>query len=164
MFHHGKKFLTLTAKRFISTSSSLNSNGILVLNCGSSSVKCQILEPRSGENVFKCIADRLNTENPKLTIYKENGEKTKEDLNKKILAICKKNGPKNTIRNIGLIMVLLISWKERKYPISASCPMPGVTALFHVKQRPAVSPVKRVTRINTMVCVSKFNVVMFALF
>jgi hypothetical protein len=32
-----------------------------------------------------------------------------ELLNKKILAICKKSGPKNTIRNIGLIMALFIS-------------------------------------------------------
>ena len=74
------KFLKIALKRSISTSNPVGSNGILVLNCGSSSVKCQILEPDTGKNLFKCVADRLNTENPKLTIYKDNGEKEKQNL------------------------------------------------------------------------------------
>ncbi len=87
-----------------------------------------------------------------------------EVLSKKTFAMCRKNGPKNTIINVGLIIARFISWKDRKYPISTSCPIPGVTAFVQVKQRPAVSPVKRVVSNNTKVCVSKFKEIIVTLF
>lgn len=46
------------------------------------------------------------------------------------------------------MMALFIAWKACKYPRLSKRPMPGVTALVQVKQRPAVNPVSKIVPIS----------------
>lgn len=56
-----------------------NSVNILVLNCGSSSIKSQIVEAFSGKTIQKVVVGRLNTSNARLSVYKE-ARNEKSDL------------------------------------------------------------------------------------
>ena len=47
---------------------------ILVLNCGSSSVKGAVLDSTNGEVLLSCLAEKLNLPDARL-IFKVNGEK-----------------------------------------------------------------------------------------
>ena len=47
---------------------------ILVLNCGSSSIKFAIIEPITGETPLKGLAENLFTDNGRIS-YAEDGEK-----------------------------------------------------------------------------------------
>ncbi len=52
---------------------------ILVLNCGSSSLKGAVLDNGSGEVLLSCLAEKLNLPDAYIT-FKVNGEKHKVDL------------------------------------------------------------------------------------
>ncbi len=52
---------------------------ILVLNCGSSSLKGAVLDNDSGEVLLSCLAEKLNLPDAYIT-FKSNGEKRKVDL------------------------------------------------------------------------------------
>ena len=51
---------------------------ILVLNCGSSSLKGAVLDNDSGEVLLSCLAEKLNLPDAFVT-FKANGEKHKVD-------------------------------------------------------------------------------------
>lgn len=55
---------------------------ILVLNCGSSSLKGAVLDNESGEVLLSCLAEKLNLPDAYIT-FKVNGEKHKVDLSAK---------------------------------------------------------------------------------
>ncbi len=55
------------------------SNFILVLNCGSSSVKGAVLDSHSGTTIFSCLAEKLNLPDAFIS-FKFNGEKNTVDL------------------------------------------------------------------------------------
>ena len=55
---------------------------ILVLNCGSSSLKGAVLDNDSGEVLLSCLAEKLNLPDAYIT-FKFNGEKHKVDLSAK---------------------------------------------------------------------------------
>ena len=55
---------------------------ILVLNCGSSSLKGAVLDNNSGEVLLSCLAEKLNLPDAYIT-FKVNGEKHKVDLSAK---------------------------------------------------------------------------------
>ncbi|MGN6890921.1 acetate kinase, partial [Neisseria sp. P0014.S004] len=55
---------------------------ILVLNCGSSSLKGAVLDNDSGEVLLSCLAEKLNLPDAFIT-FKFNGEKRKVDLSAK---------------------------------------------------------------------------------
>ena len=55
---------------------------ILVLNCGSSSLKGAVLDNGSGEVLLSCLAEKLNLPDAYIT-FKANGEKHKVDLSAK---------------------------------------------------------------------------------
>jgi len=55
---------------------------ILVLNCGSSSLKGAVLDNDSGEVLLSCLAEKLNLPDAYIT-FKVNGEKHKVDLSAK---------------------------------------------------------------------------------
>ena len=58
----------------------MKKNTILVINCGSSSLKFSLLEPKSGESYLNGIAECLNTKDAKikfiLPFKKQNEERT----------------------------------------------------------------------------------------
>ena len=56
---------------------------ILVLNCGSSSLKGAVLDNDSGEVLLSCLAEKLNLPDAYIT-FKVNGEKHKVDLSAKL--------------------------------------------------------------------------------
>ncbi len=58
------------------------SNFILVLNCGSSSVKGAVLDNHSGTTIFSCLAEKLNLPDAFIT-FKFNGEKNTIELTDK---------------------------------------------------------------------------------
>ena len=55
---------------------------VLVYNCGSSSVKVQIVEPVERRVVFACNAAKLNTDNATFKITKGSEDKAKKELGK----------------------------------------------------------------------------------
>ncbi len=61
----------------------------MVLNCGSSSVKCRVLNPVTREVSLTCIADRLNTDRPRIQIKAGEGEERSLPLEKEKDAITK---------------------------------------------------------------------------
>ncbi len=68
MAHHGI--------RAFSTGIGRSSKSILVINCGSSSVKFQVVDPRSREVKIGGVAERLTTDNAFIK-YKTKAEKEK---------------------------------------------------------------------------------------
>ena len=66
---------------------------VLALNCGSSSVKCKVLHPITGEVSISCIADRLNTERPRLKITTLSGRKRKDEGRRDLLFLGEEEAP-----------------------------------------------------------------------
>ena len=84
-----------------------------------------------------------------MTVAKINNQIIEIDafLKTYILIRLRKNGPKKTIKNTGFNIVLFICLKDIKNPKSSNLPIPVVTALDHVKQRPADNPVNNTSAI-----------------
>jgi len=61
--------------------------------------------------------------------------------------------PINTIRNAGFNITRFIDCSARRYPMSLSFPIPGVTALDQVKKIPAIKPVDNVANIKMIVSI-----------
>ena len=55
---------------------------VLVYNCGSSSVKCQVVEPVERRVVFACHASKLNTDDAVFKVDKGGEDRAKKNLGK----------------------------------------------------------------------------------
>lgn len=60
----------------------MNTPLVLVLNCGSSSVKGAVMNPQNGETLLSCLAEKLNLADAFIT-FKFNDEKKTDDLSAK---------------------------------------------------------------------------------